>query len=104
MYDCQNDSCRDFAYDDGPIISSLAATQPPLKGTLVASATHTGHLATLEQLSLFARQRGYSLRQQDSRLELAGVTLPDALAINSRFGGSLIISCDLRRHPPARFA
>ncbi|MBI3143781.1 MAG: hypothetical protein HYZ18_00640 [Pseudogulbenkiania sp.] len=104
MYDCQNDSCHDFAYDDGPLSSPLAATQPVLKGTLVASAPHTDHLTTLEQLSRFAHQRGYSWRRQDSRLELAGVTLPDALAINTRFGGSLVISCDLRRHPPARFA
>lgn len=104
MYDCQNDNCRDFAYDDSHIASSLTASQPALKGTLVASAPHADHLATLEQLSLFARQRGYASQQKESRLELAGVTLPDALAINAHFGGALVISCDLRRHPPARFA
>lgn len=101
MYDCQNDSCRDFAYDAGHTDSP---TPSALKGTLVASAAHADHLATLEQLSQFARQRGYPLRQQEHWLELAGVTLPDALVINARFGGALVISCDLRCHPPARFA
>ncbi|SMF08187.1 hypothetical protein [Pseudogulbenkiania subflava] len=100
MYDCQNDSCRDFAYDAG----HTAPTQSTLKGTLAASAAHTDHLATLEQLSQFAHQRGYPLRRQEHLLELADVTLPDALVINARFGSALVISCDLRCHPPARFA
>ncbi|RBH35461.1 hypothetical protein C3F00_045510, partial [Pseudomonas sp. MWU13-2860] len=57
----------------------------------------------LQQLADFAHELGYELDRNGEHLTVQDISLLDALNINARFGGELLISCDLRRDPPARF-
>jgi hypothetical protein len=100
MVDCQTDSCSDFSF---PSADDAATCKRPLAGTLTASPTRLGGDPSLTDLARFSSQLGYQPQIHNHTLTIDGMTLRDALAVNDRFGAQLIISCDLRRHPPVRF-
>jgi hypothetical protein len=70
---------------------------------LTASPALADDYLHLTDLAAYASRLGYLGVITGHTLTLRSVTLPDALAINARFGNQLIISCDLRRTSPVRF-
>lgn len=99
MYDCQEDRYTDFSFVD---FDSVGRPRP-LSGSLVALALPSQAPSTLQALADFAAAQGYQLEHAPQQLLIHDVSFTDALAINQRFGDDLIISCDLRRSPPAHF-
>ncbi|MCW3479317.1 hypothetical protein OL229_07020 [Neisseriaceae bacterium JH1-16] len=99
MYDCQNDRYTDFSVND-----YASTTRPrPLCGSVTATAAASGEQAELIALMQFVGELGYSANLDHDTVSLDEVSLGDALAINARFGATLVISADLRRNPPIRF-
>lgn len=98
MYDCQNDSYTGFSYAD----ESFSHRDRPLAGTLSATPL-TPQTTSLRDLQRFADQAGYDTERHGDTLLIRDISLRDALEANCRFGNTLLISCDLRRDPPARF-
>ncbi|GGY26513.1 hypothetical protein [Paludibacterium paludis] len=94
MYDCQNDSYTEFSY-------ASSRAERPLAGVL--SARPLSEAGCLDALARFAREAGYDTEREDNTLYVHNITLRDALEANRRYGGTLLISCDLRRDPPAHF-
>ncbi|MBP7582130.1 MAG: hypothetical protein KA757_14095 [Vogesella sp.] len=95
MYDCQEDRYTDFAI-------TPRCTAPALSGSLTANATpDTRHKLT--ELAAYATERGLDITLQQGTLAIHALSLTEALNINARFGHDLLISCHLRRDPPARF-
>ncbi|KUM05409.1 hypothetical protein KIF53_06265 [Chromobacterium subtsugae] len=99
MYDCQQDSYADFSF----AIYDAVGRPRPLCGSLSATPLPSSDDSALYDLAAFAREQGYSLDHHEQHLTVHAISLADALAINTRFGETLIISCDLRRDPPVRF-
>ncbi|UTH74507.1 hypothetical protein [Chromobacterium sp. IIBBL 290-4] len=99
MYDCLQDSYTDFSF----AIFDAVGRPRPLCGSLSATTLPSGDAAALDDLADFALAQGYVIDRGAEQLTVSDISLIDALAINSRFGDSLIISCDLRRDPPVRF-
>ncbi|WP_434628960.1 hypothetical protein [Chromobacterium sp. CV08] len=75
----------------------------PLCGSLSATPLSSSDDSSLRDLAAFARDQGYDIDHHPQQLTVRDISLADALAINTRFGDALIISCDLRRDPPVRF-
>jgi len=99
MVDCQADCCTDFSF---ALVDTVGNTRP-LSGTLTAAPAQSADEPSLGELASFADSLGYPGKINGHTLTIKGVSLPDALAINARFGAQLIISCDLRRDPPVLF-
>lgn len=99
MYDCQDDICTDFSFADFDTVGCAR----PLSGILTAEPAGPDTEACLTQLASYAAKLGYRTRSNGYTLTVLDISLPDALAINARFGSQLIVSCDLRRDPPVRF-
>jgi len=99
MVDCLTDSCTDFSF---AYIDTVGCARP-LAGTLTASPAHADDYSCLTDLADFARRLDYLTEIHGHTLTIKGISLPDALAVNARFGTQLIISCDLRRDPPVLF-
>ncbi|AAQ59270.1 hypothetical protein [Chromobacterium violaceum] len=99
MYDCLQDSYTDFSF----AIFDAVGRPRPLCGSLSATPLPSGDDSALHDLAAFARDQGYDIDRCEQQLTVRDISLADALAINTRFGGALIISCDLRRDPPVRF-
>ncbi|KMN38355.1 MULTISPECIES: hypothetical protein [Chromobacterium] len=99
MYDCLQDSYTDFSFANFDAVGRPR----PLCGSLSASPLTPTDAPALQQLADFAHELGYELDRNGEHLTVQDISLLDALNINARFGGELLISCDLRRDPPARF-
>ncbi|WP_293763331.1 hypothetical protein [uncultured Aquitalea sp.] len=99
MYDCLQDSYTDFSF----AVFDAVGRKRPLSGSLTASPLSAKDYLHLTDLAAFANDLGYRSELCGSQLTVCDISLTDALAINSRFGADLIISCDLRRDPPAQF-
>ncbi|MBV8049501.1 MAG: hypothetical protein JO171_20330 [Paludibacterium sp.] len=99
MYDCQTDACTDFSF----AFFDAVGCARPLAGTLTATPATPTDADSLATLAAYADGLGYPVERHDGAVIVREVSLPDALAINARFGNQLIISCDLRRDPPVRF-
>lgn len=98
MYDCQHDSYTGFSVN-----TPSPAFLPVLTGSLTALAHDASASANLDELAVFAAGEGWSVSRQPLSLTIQGVSLQAALQINHRFGRHLVISCALRREPPATF-
>ncbi|OHX14405.1 hypothetical protein [Chromobacterium sphagni] len=99
MYDCLQDSYADFSF-----ATYDAVGRPrPLCGSLSATPLPSSDDSALHDLAAFARDQGYRFDHCAQQLIVHDISLADALAVNTRFGQTLIISCDLRRDPPVRF-
>ncbi|MDN0074065.1 hypothetical protein QU481_04075 [Crenobacter sp. SG2303] len=99
MYDCQRDDYTDFSVNDyAPTIRPR-----PLCGNVIATAASPSEQPELIELVQFAGGLGYSANLHHDTVTLGDVSLGDALAINARFGATLVICADLRRNPPIRF-
>jgi hypothetical protein len=98
MYDCQTDNYTDF---HAPV-TKAAKPASGLTGLLHARSLQPETHATLAHLAAHAAILGYTSRHKGSALLIENVSLDDALAINSRFASSLVISCELRQTMPAR--
>ncbi|MBV8679120.1 MAG: hypothetical protein JO338_01595 [Aquitalea sp.] len=99
MYDCLQDSCSDFSF----AVYDAVGRKRPLQGSLTATPLCADTTLPLQELLDFATRLGYDSQLDASQLTIHEVGLVDALAINSRFGKDLIISCDLRRETPVLF-
>ena len=99
MYDCQVDACTDFSLSFFNTVGCAKA----LTGQLTAKPATEADTPCLEELAAYAGKLGYPVEQQATQLEIRGVTLLDALSINTRFAARLIICCDLRRSTPVTF-
>ncbi|OWY37331.1 hypothetical protein CEK28_17510 [Xenophilus sp. AP218F] len=99
MYDCLQDSYTDFSF----AIFDAVGRPRPLCGSLSATPLSPAGHAALADLAAFAQDQGYVTQRCEQQLTVQDISLVDALAINTRFGDSLIISCDLRRDPPVKF-
>ncbi|OHX15129.1 hypothetical protein BI343_01835 [Chromobacterium amazonense] len=98
MYDCLQDSYTDFSF----AIFDAVGRPRPLCGSLSATPLPYGDGHALHELAAFARDQGYDVEHSDQQRTVSDISLADALAINARYGDTLIISCDLRRDPPVR--
>jgi len=96
MYDCQEDRYTDFAI-------TPRQSAPALTGSLTASAANPALRHKLTELAAYATERGLEIHLQQGTLQIIALSLTEALNINARFGNDLLISCHLRRDPPARF-
>lgn len=99
MYDCQTDSFTDFSF----ALFDTRTHQQPLAGQLTATLANGATADSLQTLKQFVVDLGYTPAQKNHSLTINGISLFDALNVNTRFGQTFIISCHLRRDPPVTF-
>jgi hypothetical protein len=99
MYDCQTDSYTEFSHSAFDTVRSYNA----LSGNLTAAPLLPNNTPQLNDLAAFAGELGYQTERNAGQLVIHDIAFCDALSVNARFGRELIISCDLRRDPPALF-